>query len=148
MASGSMYVVVMSTQFYDVLACVFVISVKVWPIYVSRNKRSYVVCCFTKSYLISSHRMYLTPRECVSDKPHSVFYETKTYESGVTKGTTGEVWSAFSWHHSSISSHLRVCLQHTWKAQVKGHVTQIQTKMVSNIENHCDVVYDITMAHP
>ena len=25
-----------------------------------------------------------------------------THESGVTKCTTGEAWSAFSWHHSSV----------------------------------------------
>ena len=31
-----------------------------------------------------------------------VFIDNKTHESGVTKCTTGEAWSAFSWHHSSV----------------------------------------------
>ena len=31
-----------------------------------------------------------------------VFIDNETHESGVTKCTTGEVWSAFSWHHSSV----------------------------------------------
>ena len=30
-----------------------------------------------------------------------VFIDNETHESGVTKCTTGEAWSAFSWHHSS-----------------------------------------------
>ena len=32
-----------------------------------------------------------------------VFIDNETHESGVTKCTTGEAWSAFSWHHSSVS---------------------------------------------
>ena len=31
-----------------------------------------------------------------------VFIDNETHESGVTKCTTGEAWSAFSWHHSSV----------------------------------------------
>ena len=31
-----------------------------------------------------------------------VFIDNETYESGVTKCTTGETWSAFSRHHSSV----------------------------------------------
>ena len=31
-----------------------------------------------------------------------VFIDNETHESGVTKSTTGEAWSAFSWHHSSV----------------------------------------------
>ena len=31
-----------------------------------------------------------------------VFIDNGTHESGVTKCTTGEAWSAFSWHHSSV----------------------------------------------
>ena len=31
-----------------------------------------------------------------------VFIDNETQESGVTKCTTGEAWSAFSWHHSSV----------------------------------------------
>ena len=31
-----------------------------------------------------------------------VFIDNDTHESGVTKCTTGEAWSAFSWHHSSV----------------------------------------------
>ena len=30
-----------------------------------------------------------------------VFIDNETHVSGVTKCTTGEAWSAFSWHHSS-----------------------------------------------
>ena len=31
-----------------------------------------------------------------------LFIDNETHESGVTKCTTGEAWSAFSWHHSSV----------------------------------------------
>ena len=31
-----------------------------------------------------------------------VFIDNETHGSGVTKCTTGEAWSAFSWHHSSV----------------------------------------------
>ena len=31
-----------------------------------------------------------------------VFIDNETHESGVTKCTTGEAWSAFSWHPSSV----------------------------------------------
>ena len=31
-----------------------------------------------------------------------VFIDNETHESGVTKCTTGEAWSAFSWHHSIV----------------------------------------------
>ena len=31
-----------------------------------------------------------------------VFIDNETHSSGVTKCTTGEAWSAFSWHHSSV----------------------------------------------
>ena len=31
-----------------------------------------------------------------------VFIDNETHESGATKCTTGEAWSAFSWHHSSV----------------------------------------------
>ena len=31
-----------------------------------------------------------------------VFIDNETQESGVTKCTTGEAWSAFSWHRSSV----------------------------------------------
>ena len=31
-----------------------------------------------------------------------VFIDNETHESGVTKCTTGEAWSAFSWHHSRV----------------------------------------------
>ena len=31
-----------------------------------------------------------------------VFIDNETHESGVSKCTTGETWSAFSWHHSSV----------------------------------------------
>ena len=31
-----------------------------------------------------------------------VFIDNETHESGVTKCTTGEAWSEFSWHHSSV----------------------------------------------
>ena len=31
-----------------------------------------------------------------------VFIDNETHKSGVTKCTTGEAWSAFSWHHSSV----------------------------------------------
>ena len=31
-----------------------------------------------------------------------VFIDNETHESGVTKCTTGEAWSAFSWHYSSV----------------------------------------------
>ena len=31
-----------------------------------------------------------------------VFIDNETHERGVTKCTTGEAWSAFSWHHSSV----------------------------------------------
>ena len=31
-----------------------------------------------------------------------VFIDNETHESGVTKCKTGEAWSAFSWHHSSV----------------------------------------------
>ena len=31
-----------------------------------------------------------------------VFIDNETHESGVTKCTTSEAWSAFSWHHSSV----------------------------------------------
>ena len=31
-----------------------------------------------------------------------VFIDNETHESGVTKCTTGEAWSAFSWHHLSV----------------------------------------------
>ena len=31
-----------------------------------------------------------------------VFIDDETHESGVTWCTTGEAWSAFSWHHSSV----------------------------------------------
>ena len=31
-----------------------------------------------------------------------VFIDNEIHESGVTKCTTGEAWSAFSWHHSSV----------------------------------------------
>ena len=31
-----------------------------------------------------------------------VFIDNETHESGVTKCTTGEAWSAISWHHSSV----------------------------------------------
>ena len=31
-----------------------------------------------------------------------VFIDNETHEGGVTKCTTGEAWSAFSWHHSSV----------------------------------------------
>ena len=31
-----------------------------------------------------------------------VFIDNETHESGVTKCTTGEAWSAFRWHHSSV----------------------------------------------
>ena len=31
-----------------------------------------------------------------------VFIDNETHESGVTKCMTGEAWSAFSWHHSSV----------------------------------------------
>ena len=31
-----------------------------------------------------------------------VFIDNETHETGVTKCTTGEAWSAFSWHHSSV----------------------------------------------
>ena len=31
-----------------------------------------------------------------------VFIDNETHESGVTKCTTGEAWSAFSWQHSSV----------------------------------------------
>ena len=31
-----------------------------------------------------------------------VFIDNETHESGVTKCTTGEAWSAFNWHHSSV----------------------------------------------
>ena len=31
-----------------------------------------------------------------------VFIDNETHESGVSKCTTGEAWSAFSWHHSSV----------------------------------------------
>ena len=31
-----------------------------------------------------------------------VFIDNETHESGVTKCTTGEAWSALSWHHSSV----------------------------------------------
>ena len=31
-----------------------------------------------------------------------VFIDNETHESGVTKCTTDEAWSAFSWHHSSV----------------------------------------------
>ena len=32
-----------------------------------------------------------------------VFIDNETHESGVTKCTPGEAWSAFSWHHSSVT---------------------------------------------
>ena len=32
-----------------------------------------------------------------------VFIDNETHESGVTKCTTGEAWSAFSWHNYKIS---------------------------------------------
>ena len=31
-----------------------------------------------------------------------VFIDNETHESGVIKCTTGEAWSAFNWHHSSV----------------------------------------------
>ena len=33
---------------------------------------------------------------------HPCVLAIETHDSGVTKCTTGEAWSAFSWHHSSV----------------------------------------------
>ena len=56
----------------------------------------------------------VTPPSCVSLSMNTqpsipiagtlgcVFIDNETHESGVTKCTTGEAWSAFSWHHSSV----------------------------------------------
>ena len=41
-------------------------------------------------------------RECIAGTLDCVFIDNETHESGVTKCTTGEAWSAFSWHHSSV----------------------------------------------
>ena len=37
-----------------------------------------------------------------------VSIDTETHESGVTKCMTGEAWSAFSWHHSSVYQSCRI----------------------------------------
>ena len=39
---------------------------------------------------------------CIAGTLGCVFIDNETHESGVTKCTTGEAWSAFSWHHSSV----------------------------------------------
>ena len=44
----------------------------------------------------------LTQRVLIAGTLGCVFNDNETHESGVTKCTTGEAWSAFSWHHSSV----------------------------------------------
>ena len=39
---------------------------------------------------------------CIAGTLGCVFIDNETHKSGVTKCTTGEAWSAFSWHHSSV----------------------------------------------
>ena len=54
-----------------------------------------------------------------------VFIDNETHESGVTKCATGEAWSAFSWHHSSVFhcqwTHNQVfpCFYHTYKLKMQ-----------------------------
>ena len=54
----------------------------------------------------STHFIVLRPAynlaRCIVGTLGCVFIDNETHESGVTKCTTGEAWSAFSWHHSSV----------------------------------------------
>ena len=43
-----------------------------------------------------------TDRWTIAGTLGCVFIDNETHESGVIKCTTGEAWSAFSWHHSSV----------------------------------------------
>ena len=45
---------------------------------------------------------FLMPIVSIAGTLGCVFIDNETHESGVTKCTTGEAWSAFSWHHSSV----------------------------------------------
>ena len=48
-------------------------------------------------------RKYFAPHNVsIAGTLGCVFIDNETHESGVTKCTTGEAWSAFSWHHSSV----------------------------------------------
>ena len=51
----------------------------------------------------NKYLMQIISLRCVYSGNTWVIIDNETHESGVTKCTTGEAWSAFSWHHSSVS---------------------------------------------
>ena len=49
-----------------------------------------------------TNRAWIGMHNSIAGTLGCVFIDNETHESGVTKCTTGEAWSAFSWHHSSV----------------------------------------------
>ena len=52
--------------------------------------------------LLASHKICDRSPDNIAGTLGCVFIDNETHESGVTKCTTDEAWSAFSWHHSSV----------------------------------------------
>ena len=53
-------------------------------------------------HLANYTNAYNTSLVHIAETLGCVFIDNEIHESGLTKCTTGEAWSAFSWHHSSV----------------------------------------------
>ena len=64
-------------------------------------EHGFIVCCLA---VLTGFIWYIYPYSSgfIAGTLGCVFIDNETHESGVTKCTTGEAWSAFSWHHSSV----------------------------------------------